>query len=329
MKNKIYLALGGLAVLAAGCSGTRDEEKIVSQSYIHKYGYAVSKQEWESENYPGQVITTLSDGVTVTATYEDGLLHGPCTHTYPHTQTVESYILYNKGSLAKEIYYDVNGLPVKEIVHSSPTRHTITLWYKNGSPLSIEEYFHQELTEGQYFTLNNEVESRVIKGNGTRIARDPQGILKAKDEIHTGLLTRRETFHSNGIPESNATYVHGKLHGVKKSFTASGEPQSIEEWSNGELNGNVTYFKNGAKFIECTYVDGLKNGYEIHYNNDVVSQKTLWKNDKRHGPSSFYIDGNTHTAWYYDNRQVTHKEYTDLSRIDERIVSMSEEFEPR
>lgn len=326
MKKNIYFIFGGLAVLLTGCQNT-SEDSVVSQTYIHKYGYTVSAEEWASNDYPGQVITTMSDGITVTATYEDGVLHGPCSYTHPHTQVVESYFLYNYGTLVKEIYYDVNALPVREVVYASPNRFTITLWYKNGSPLSIEEYFQQELVDGQYFTTSNEVESRVIKGNGTRTQRDSQGILIAKDEISGGFLIKKDTFYPNGFPESTAPYVKGLLHGTKKSFTIKGEPLAIEEWSFGQLHGNATYFKNGAKYIECAYSEGLKTGTEIHYNGDAVAQKTEWKNDKRHGTSSFYLDGNIHTAFYYEGKQVTHKQFSEMSSLDDKIISMNEEFE--
>src|SRR3989344_6292707 len=112
MRNSIYLTLGVIALLLASCERKQRENDVVSQRYIHKYGYAVSKDEFEDRKYPGQVVTLLKNGVTVTTTYEDGILHGPCTHTYPHSQTIETYYLYKEGFLTKEVHYDITGMPV-------------------------------------------------------------------------------------------------------------------------------------------------------------------------------------------------------------------------
>jgi hypothetical protein len=46
----------------------------VSQRYVHKYGYDVSEQEWETREKNGQIITTTADGVTTSATYKKGVL---------------------------------------------------------------------------------------------------------------------------------------------------------------------------------------------------------------------------------------------------------------
>lgn len=113
------LVLFLFALIFAGCSRSNQESSVVSQRYVHKYGYAVAKEEFVERQYPGQVITVLKNGVTTTVTYENGQLHGPSTHSFPHSQVVEHYFLYNEGSLVKQIAYDPNGLPLFEEVHLS------------------------------------------------------------------------------------------------------------------------------------------------------------------------------------------------------------------
>ncbi len=105
--------------------------------------------------------------MTVTATYENGIKHGPTTHTYPHSQTVEYYCLFNQGNKVKEISYDPNGVPMEEWIQLSPTRYSITMWYNQGSPMLVEEFVGEELLDGQYYTTSNELDSRVEKGIGT------------------------------------------------------------------------------------------------------------------------------------------------------------------
>ena len=128
MKFRLSLLCGALALLASSCHKDNNNSQVVSQRYVHKYGYAVSQEEWASKNYPGQVITSLRSGVVVTATYENHELHGPCTYTYPNSQTVERFVLYNRGEVTKEVLYDMSGMPTKETVQLSPSRHSLTLW---------------------------------------------------------------------------------------------------------------------------------------------------------------------------------------------------------
>ncbi|MBI3236142.1 MAG: hypothetical protein HYZ48_00285, partial [Chlamydiales bacterium] len=127
MKNPKYtsilLAVVGLSM--CGCQENGQNDQVVSQRYVHKYGYALSKAEWNEADYPGQAITTLSDGVTITQTYENGVLHGPTTHTFPHSQTVQHFYLYNQGSQVKEIHYNPMGMPVQERVQISPSRYAV------------------------------------------------------------------------------------------------------------------------------------------------------------------------------------------------------------
>ena len=72
-----------LAILVLACENDANKKQVISQRYVHKYGYDVSRDEWKSELYPGQVLTTLRDGKTITETYEDGQLHGPKNGNLP------------------------------------------------------------------------------------------------------------------------------------------------------------------------------------------------------------------------------------------------------
>lgn len=319
MKKTFSLILGTCGLLVSGC-GDKDEN-VISKNYIHKYGYALSKKEWESKKHPGQIVTTFKDGVTTTATYEQGVLNGPYTTTFPHSQTIENYTLYNQGNIIKEILYDQKGMPQSEKIYLSPTRYSITLWFTDGSPRSIEEYNGSELIDGQYFTVNNETEGRVARGNGTRIMRGKCGMLLAKDEISRGEMIRHETYHPNGVPSMICTYVDSELHGEKKTFDENGEPLSLEPWEHGELHGIATYFKNGTKYREVPYEYGNREGTERFYVDGlIVSHDIQWLNDKEHGPSNYYVDGIAHTEWFYEGRKVSHREFRQLDRVDQLIA---------
>lgn len=330
MKVKITVLLailGGLVTTGCSQKNGTDEDPVVSQRFIHKYGYALTKDEWVSNRYPGQVITTLRNGVTISSTYENGLLHGAVTHTFPNSQTVESYFLYNQGEMVKEIQYDIQAMPMKEIVQVSPTRYTKTLWYADGTPLSIEEYSNDELLEGQYFSKNNETESRVEKGDGLRIRRDRNALLLSKDSFEKGYMTVRETFFASGTPESVSNFKRGQLHGEKKLFTEHGEPLAIEEWVDGKLHGKATYYKNGSQDYEISFFKGKKHGPEVHYiDGKTVAKEIEWEYDKRHGPTTYYVDGIAKTDWFYEGQPVSYRKYQEQLKLDEMLSQISSDI---
>lgn len=327
MKNKrnLLLSLSSL-ILLASCGHDKASDPVVSQKFVHKYGYAVSKEEWDSRNYPGQVVSTLRDGVTVSASYENGVLHGPTTYTFPHSQTVQSYYLYNQGNLVKEIIYDIRGMPQKERTQLSASRYTLTTWYEDGSPLAVEEYNRDELIEGQYMNLSNEAEAWVEKGYGKRVLRDQKGTLLAIESIDQGHIARRETYYPNGSPETVSYYKNDQLTGEVRKFTNTGEPLCIEEWVSGELHGKSTYFKNGSKYLEVSYLSGKKNGIEVHFvDGELVSQEITWENDKRHGPTHYYINDDVRTEWYYNGKIVSKSRFDEEFRLDQIASSVSDE----
>lgn len=323
MNYKAYTLIAAAAIVACSCQKTRKDDEVISQRYVHKYGYALSQEEWQEKNYPGQVISSLKNGVTVTATYEDGALHGPCTFTYPYSHTVEKYLLYSQNEPVKEISYDIGGLPLQELVQLSDTRHCITTWYTDGVPKSVEEYAQDELLDGQYFTTEHELEARVENGEGNRVVRELSGAIVCKDIIESGMISKRETFYPTGSPESLADYARGHLHGTRRSFTATGEPLAIEEWANGHLHGTSCYYKNGRKELEISYLYGKKNGLETHYTDgEKITHEITWNLGTKHGPETFHLPDTTKTLWYYDNKEISEYRFKELTNLD-TIISES------
>ncbi len=240
-------------IALAGCNNNSSrsrESEVVSQRYIHKYGYDVSPDEWQSNHYPGQVITAMRNGVTITSTYEDGILHGPTTYTHPHSQTLESLEVYSHGTMAKKTIYDVKGLPEREEQYLSPSRLKVISWYKQGSPRSSEEYCDSALVSAEYFNTKNECEARISNGYGERITRDRSGRLLSNERIDEGFVALRKTFHENSTPSSIVSFAGGTQHGEKRLFAEGGEPISVENYINGQKDGLCTYYQNGAKYLE-------------------------------------------------------------------------------
>ena len=327
MKKFLFSLPLAVGLILAGC-GDGQNNQVISKRYIHKYGYAVSQSEWDVNNYPGQVITSMRNGVTVTATYENGLLHGPCTHTHPHSQTVQNYYLYSFGDLKKEISYDSLGMPIQEKAQLSPHRFCVTKWYGDGSPMSTEDYAGDELLDAQYFTLNNEVESTVERGIGMRIRRDHHGVLLSKDYFDAGYLTKRDSFYPNGNSESTIHFAMNKKQGERFVYSENGNPLAMEEWVEDQLHGKSTYFNNGKKQVEVFFVNGARNGIETHFiDGDQVEQEIHWIFDRRHGPTKFYVGDNiAKTEWYYDGKLVSKKRFDELDHMDQMITHASASF---
>lgn len=323
MKYQYFLVLAALGVFAMSCQREESEKDVISQRYIHKYGYAVSAEEWADRNYPGQIISSLRSGSTVTATYEDGMLNGPCSFTYPNSQVVERYVLYKRGSPVKEILYDISGMPMKESVQISDAQSTLTTWYADGVPRSIEEYHEDKLLSGQYFTILNELESHVEKGSGLKSVRDLFGVLISKETIQDGFVVKKESFYSNGTPESITHYLFGKMDGERHTFTDQGVPLAVEQWLAGKLHGTSIYYKNGSKHLQVSYEHGEKTGWEYQFTDGAtVSHQISWSHDQKHGPETFFIPGGKKVSWYYEGKEVSKNRYEEIKRLDEMICQV-------
>ena len=321
----LCIALSSLLLFACQSAKKDENENVVSKRYIHKYGYDVSKEEWDGASYPGQVITTLRNGVTVTTSYEEGVLHGPTTYTYPHSHTIESLNTYERGSLVKKLTYNIRGIPQKEEIFFSPSHLKTTRWYQKGTPLSVEEMDNGILLEGEYYNEKNEAISRISKGSGIRIIRDERENIISKETIENGTPVLRETFHPHGIPHTIVSLSGGKIHGQKKVFAPTGEPVSIETYRSDVLDGVSTYYQNGCRYLELQYKNGLKHGKERHFvDGQTIVEETEWMDGQKHGPSVVFFDGMSRTRFYYNNELVSKEKYRELCEIEENIAIMSE-----
>ncbi len=319
--------LAALGLFAYGCQNSKvaQNDHVITKRFIHKYGYDVSKEQWDSQEFPGQVITTLKNGITVTANYEDGVLHGISHSTFPLSQTLESESMYERGTLKKKTSFNIRGIPVSEEVYLPDNIVKTTKWYTNGIPLSIETYKGKQLKNAEYFNTKNEVEYKVVDGFGTRVTKTENMKLAVKETIENGYPTKRESFHANGVPHSITNFQNGMLHGTKQVFASSGEPVLEEHWKNNQLDGLATYFQNGYKYLEVPYSVGKKNGMERHYvDGELVIEETQYIDGEKHGPSTFYYDGMSKTQWFYNNAKISKAKYDNLIERERTIAIINE-----
>ncbi len=106
------------------------ENFVVSQKFVHKYGFDVSEEEWENRDQEGQIVSMLKNGVKIVHSYENGLLHGSTTYTFPHSAVVEKLLVYNQGTLLKEVLNDANGTPISEEAYEFDDRKIMTFWMR-------------------------------------------------------------------------------------------------------------------------------------------------------------------------------------------------------
>lgn len=288
---------------------------IVDETYIHKYGCAMSPEEWKEKGESGCVVTTLRDGTQVTKNYEEGLLNGVVSYTQPHESTLDKEEMYRSNELISQKSFYSTGAPKEEVTFLSPTEKLIQCWYENGLPRSEERFEGEALISALYYSPNHEEEARVEEGAGTRVVRDSFGTLLSRDEIQEGFLSLSITYYPQGTIKQMTPYREGKIEGVMRLFGPGGEPEKMEEWVSGSLEGTTTLFKNGEKIAEVPYHNGLKEGIEKRFKGQgIVVEEITWAQDKKHGPSTLYLaEEEKETDWYYDDKEVTKARFERLS----------------
>lgn len=313
MKSKKILNIVALAVVAVGCSQKCCEEEVpvVNATYVHRYGVAVPGDFWASSGQHGQVVTTLADGVVIAKTFNSGVLDGDTTYTFPHSSQIEKRETYSNGVVVNEIIYYFDGTPKQETVFESfPGLNSVSSWYLNGTPRSIEQKRGDLIVQASYFTINNQRDAMVDNSEGTRLIRDDYGQLLSTDVINGGQMVLRTTYFPNGSPRESIAYQNGVLHGEKKTFHPAGEPNSVETWENGQQSGMTTLYQHGERYTEVPYYNGQKHGVERRYRDgSIVVQEVSWNEGRLHGPSTTHVGDSVKTDYYYTGSPISENDF--------------------
>lgn len=319
MKTKVPFLFMALAF--TGCQTNSSIDQVVSQTYVHKYGFETSEKDWEAREKDGQVVSMLKTGVRVAQTYENGKLHGVTTYSFPHSSVIEKQQIFDEGILLKEQINDAAGMPVREEVYEFDNRIIITLWDDKGVPLSIEEYDGEILVEGKYYTPEHELEAAVAGGNGERIKRDRTGMLISRDEMKDGMMFCKVSYHPNGNIHTISHYDHYQLHGKQTKFTASGKPLMELNWDHNLMDGPKIIYRNGQKIAVIPYLKGKKHGTELHYDDlGFLTAEIEWRDDKKHGKTLLHSEEATDTEWFFKGQSVNADKFKILE-TREKIVS--------
>lgn len=311
------MALVALGLPLTGCANNRDRTPcgVYDQTYVHKYGVQVPKQDWASRGKSGQVITTRADGVVVSNSYSEGVLHGRTTYTYPHTEVIQKIENYENGHLVSEKVMAYSGTPLREVRYTEGDDSEVTEWYENGAPKLREHWNGNFLETGQYFNTQHQIDSQVAGGEGNRFRRDAFGQMECEDEICQGQLVSSTYYYPNGTPKEKVPYQRHAVQGVKKTFHPGGEPATVEEWEAGTQHGATIVYQNGEKYAEVPYVRGAKHGVEKRFREGrIVAEEITWVNNERHGPHVSYLGEKPKTEWYHHGKHVSKAEWEIRNR---------------
>ena len=302
MRRILVSGLSGL-ILLSGCVSRCgcDKPTPLAKVYTHKYGQVLTEQEWRDKGGYGSITTRLNDGVSRTENYEQGVLHGDTTETFPFNQAIALRQSYERGQKVKEVSFSPGGSPLQQTEWLGDQR-IATTWYPDGSPMSVETFEQDRLISGEYFNREHELEAQVLEGKGYRICRDLQGKVTAQEEIHGGEVCLRTEFYESGSPSKVTPLFRGAIHGLVASYLPDGQPLSTEQYQFGKKHGLTTLFLNGERAQEVPFLLGKKEGLEKHYEDGHHVVRTVsWRENLRHGPSETLLpEAHTIEYWYRD-----------------------------
>lgn len=312
MKKGALLALSLLAALAA-CRG-KSQEDVVKSTYIHKYGVPVAKEDWIKQGEDGRVVQLHKDGVTTSKSYASGVLHGECTFSFPNTSTVAKTEIYESGMLVARKENYTSGVPRSEEDFQAELISKRTVWYEDGTPQTVEYYSNGLLTSGEYRSPTNTIEARVKSGEGTRVERDKDGLLIARETVEGGRRVERVDYYMNGDPKSITPYLNDHIHGTRLTFVLGGLPNTVEQWEYDQQEGMTVVYLNGEKVSEVPYVHGKREGVERKFRDgSILVEEMTWKNDEPHGKRVIYVDGATQVDYFHHGEIVSRPAFERLN----------------
>ncbi len=292
------------------------EKHIIKETYTHSYGITVSKAEWNRRGKDGVITKIFKDGTTLTENFHNGLYHGEVLYTYPHSSIISIKKEYSHGVLISVLQNFRNGLPQKEEVFLNDNSVKLSLWYEGDSaPWLIETTKNSVLLEGIYQSPKNSNEKTVVtNGTGVKSIFSADGTLLFEEIYDNGLLTTTIKFYPNKDPAIITPYLNNQPHGLRQTFDLGGIPNTIEEWRYGKQDGITIIFKNGQKVSEVPYVQGLKDGTEICYNELLeIVEEISWKRNFLHGLRKIHTDDISKVEWYYQGKLVSKNKFDRLN----------------
>jgi antitoxin component YwqK of YwqJK toxin-antitoxin module len=304
-----------LGCLSSCANRTNNDKDAVKVSYVHRYGVEVANaEEFEELGSSGKIVKQLKNGKTSTTSYKDGKLHGLVTMSYPFTSICQEEALYNDGECVYKQTNYASGVPERKEQYAPDSVMMVSAWYEDGILRVKEEYQNNTLRNGEYYTNEQEEEARVTDGKGERFIRDGHGSLLSRQVIADGCVISETKLYPNGMPQAVLPYVRNKVEGTVKTYQVTGEPKTLEEFQDGERNGDMTVFVNGEVVSVIPYIDGKREGIQENYRPGTkeVVETISYKHDRRHGPTYRFIDDQKIIEWYFNGEKVSKMQFVEL-----------------
>ena len=324
---RMFVICGACSLLSTGCSNAPQEE-VVKTSYYHTYGPQVPQAEWESRGATGEVVEMMKNGVEVRREYVGGVLDGASSWTFPHTKVIDRIEEYRNGQrVAISSNYETGSPKYQEEWLANGLRQ-VHAWYDDGTPRLIEEHQGSKLMEGQYFTLDGETEASVVAGTGAKVERSRTGCLLTRDQLKGSDVLATEAFYPNGQLREVIAYRNGQRHGQGRRYSEDGEPLSIEQWTQGVVDGIQLYFEGGQPVRQVPYAMGKKEGIELHFRpgSEEVVEEIAWHQDVRHGPSKTYLGDQILTEWYWRGAQTSEEQFVARNAMNVALNAPRQTF---
>lgn len=147
-----------------------------------------------------------------------------------------------------------------------------------------------------------------------------------EDYAREGLF---EAFDEEGNLMEAANYKNDQLHGERKIFYANGEVEAVEQFANGEYQGNfLGYYEDGALKIAGNYIDNAMSGeWKRYYKNGQTMEVVLFVDNEENGKFiEYHENGNLKTEGFYkngdneDGELKIYNENGDLERIMDCVM---------
>ncbi|ANG66216.1 toxin-antitoxin system YwqK family antitoxin [Chlamydia gallinacea] len=298
----------------------KQDASIMKETFRNNYGIIVSGKDWVKRGCDGTITKVLKDGSTLYETYTQGLLHGKVTQTFPHSTTLAVIKTYDQGRLVSHKTFFSNGLPSQEEIFQEDGALIITRWPDNNNNDTITDPYFTETThygrviEGNYSSFNGKYFSSIRNGEGVRSTFSVNNVLLSEETFSDGVLIKKTTFYPTRDPETITHYTNGQPHGLRLTYLPGGIPNTIEEWRYGYQDGTTIVFKNGCKVAEIPFIKGIKEGFELRYNeNEIIAEEVSWKNNRLHGIRKIYAAGIYKCEWYHRGRLVSKAKFERLN----------------
>lgn len=311
---------GVAACMQSGCARSSTEE-VAKVSYYHAYGPEVAETEWKEQGSSGEVVELQKNGVEVRKEYRNGVLHGTCSWSFPYSTIVSRFEEYENGTKVSAGKNFETGVPQFQEEWTPDQHRTVRAWYDDGVPRFIEEYTGNALANGQYFTLDGDVEASVSAGTGVRVERSRLGVLLTREQLAGGEVLAHESFYPNGQLKESIAFQDGQRDGLTRRYAEHGEPVVVEQWKNDALDGPMLVFEGGNLARQVPYARGKKHGVELRFRpgTEEIVEEVTWRQDVRHGVSKTFLQGQTIVDWYWKNGKVSEEQF--LSRSEGSLAS--------